>query len=235
MIWLYTGTPGSGKSLHAARDIVARSKRGGGLICNFPLDLSIVKNVKSDVIYWDNSEITVERLKRYAYKNHKIGKENQTLIVIDEAQVKFNCRDFGVKDRNSWVEFFCQHRKLGYNVILITQNDRMLDKQIRALVEYEIKHRKMNNYGIGGMLLSLTMTTWFASVEYWYGMKGQDARLGFSMFPYSKKYSKIYDSYMLFDDARSDAGGDRSAVGSPGEAPGLPKKSVIISKGDVSA
>lgn len=27
-IWLYTGTPGSGKSYHAARDIVKRLKKG---------------------------------------------------------------------------------------------------------------------------------------------------------------------------------------------------------------
>lgn len=31
-IWLYTGTPGSGKSFHAAKDIVSRLKRPGGII-----------------------------------------------------------------------------------------------------------------------------------------------------------------------------------------------------------
>ena len=77
--------------------------------------------------------------------NHKIGKEGQTLVVIDECQIIFNCRDFGRKDRNAWVTFFAQHRKLGFNVILITQSDRMLDRQIRSLVEEEVKHRKLNN------------------------------------------------------------------------------------------
>ena len=32
-----------------------------------------------------------------------------------------------------------------FNVILIAQSDKMLDKQIRSLIEYDVKHIKMNN------------------------------------------------------------------------------------------
>lgn len=224
MIWLYTGTPGSGKSLHAARDIVQRMRRGGGLICNFPINENQVKKRKIDPLYLDNSEMTPAYFYAYAQAHHKIGKENQCLCIIDEAQIIFNCRDFGVKGRNDWVKLFSQHRKLGYNFILITQNDRMLDKQIRALVEYEIKHRKINNKGLGGMLVSCTGMTWFAAIEYWYGMKGPDAKLGVTFFPYQKKFSKIYDSYRLFDSAPAPvagggAGGHREAVGPRGNPP----------------
>jgi hypothetical protein len=220
-IWLYTGTPGSGKSYHAARDIVSRLKRPGGLICNFPINEDIIKKRKSHVEYWDNSELTAARLVQYAMQHHVIGKEGQTLVIIDECQIIFNCRDFGRKDRNAWVTFFSQHRKLGFNVILITQNDRMLDKQIRALVETEIKHRKLNNYGFGGLLISLTRCTWFVAIEYWYG--GNKLKLGQSIFRYQKKYEKVYDSYKLFSDmvtAGADvcAGGHRSAVGPQGTA-----------------
>jgi len=150
-ISLYTGTPGSGKSFHAAKDIEHRMRRGGTLICNFPVNTGFVKKCRAQVEYWDNSELTAERLVAYALEHHKIGKEGQALVVIDECQIIFNCRDFGRKDRNAWVTFFSQHRKLGFNIILITQSDRMLDKQIRSLVEDEVKHRKLNNYGFGGM------------------------------------------------------------------------------------
>jgi zona occludens toxin (predicted ATPase) len=118
MIYLYTGTPGSGKSYHAAKDVVHRLKRGGGLICNFPVNEDYVKKKKTKVEYWDNSELTPKRFVQFALENHKIGKEGQTLVVIDECQIKFNCRDFGRKDRNDWVNLFAQHRKLGYNFIL---------------------------------------------------------------------------------------------------------------------
>ena len=221
-IWLYTGTPGSGKSFHAAKDIVQRLKKGGGLICNFPVNEGFVKKPKAHVEYWDNSELTAERLVAYALEHHKIGKENQTLVVIDECQILFNCRDFGRKDRNAWVTFLSQHRKLGFNLILISQSDRMLDKQIRALVETEVKHRKLNNNGLGGMFLTLLSLgrTWFIAIDYWYG--GNKLKLGSSVFPYLGRYSEVYDSYKLFSDMVTAggavcAGGDRASGGAPGD------------------
>ena len=120
-IQLYTGTPGSGKSFHAAKDIVRWMKRDRGLICNFPVNEGFVgKKLKAHVEYWDNSELTAARLVAYALDNHKIGKEGQTLVVIDECQIIFNCRDFGRKDRNAWVTFFAQHRKLGFGGIILS-------------------------------------------------------------------------------------------------------------------
>lgn len=221
---LYTGTPGSGKSYHAARRIVTRLKRGGGLIANFPVNESAVKQCKAHVEYWDNSELTAARLVQYALEHHKIGKEGQTLVIIDECQIIFNCRDFGRKDRNAWVQFMAQHRKLGFNLILITQSDRMLDKQIRSLVETEVKHRKLNNYGFGGGVLTLLSfgSTWFIAIDYWYG--GNKLKLGSEVFRYNKKYENIYDSYRLFadlagaDGAAVCAGGNREAVGPRGTA-----------------
>lgn len=202
MITLYSGTPGSGKSYHAAKDLIARFRRGGGIIANFPL--KVPDNIKPKkelrVAYWDNSEITPQRLVAYALKYHKMGVEGQTLIVVDEAQVIFNCRDFHAKDRADWVKFFSQHRKLGFNMLLITQNDRMLDRQIRVLIENEVKHRKLNNYGFGGGVLSLLTfgSTWFIAIEYWYG--GNKLLLSREVFRYNKRVSEIYDSYRMFDD-----------------------------------
>ena len=222
-IWLYSGTPGSGKSFHAAKDIVRWMKRDRGLIRNFPVNESFVpaKKLKAHVEYWDNSELTAERLVAYALEHHKIGKEGQTLVVIDECQIIFNCRDFGRKDRNAWVTFFAQHRKLGFNVILITQSDRMIDRQIRSLVEEEVRHRKLNNYGFGGIILSLLTfgRTWFIAIDYWYG--GNKLKLGQTVFPFRKRYSEVYDSYKLFSDmvtAGGDvcAGGKRASGGAPG-------------------
>ena len=221
MIWIYTGTPGSGKSFHAAQDIFSRLRRGGGLICNFPIKEELVKKRKAHVEYWDNSELSAERLVAYALEHHQMGKEGQTLVVIDECQIIFNCRDFGRKDRNAWVTLFSQHRKLGFNFILITQSDRMIDKQIRALIETEIKHRKLNNYGLGGRILWLLTggRTWFIAIEYWYG--GNKLMLSKTMIPYRKRTAEIYDSYKLFSDMVTAggavcAGEGRGSGGAPG-------------------
>lgn len=208
MITLFSGTPGSGKSYHAAVKIKEKLDRGGSLICNFPVKTAGAKPKKELLFsYWDNSEITPERLVAYAHLHHKIGKEGQTLLIVDEAQVIWNCREFSAKDRRAWVSFFSQHRKLGFDVLLIAQNDRMLDRQIRMLIEYEIKHRKLNNYGDGGWLLSLLTgrSTWFLAIEYWYG--GNKLMLGREMIRFKPSIGALYDSYALF----SSSGGETSA------------------------
>ena len=200
MIILYSGTPGSGKSMHAAKTIVEWSKRGKGVICNFPVCLDHIRRVKKQPVYLDNSEITVQALTDYAYRNHIAGKESQTLVVLDEAQVLFNSRSYLTKDRKEWCTFFSQHRHYGFDFILIAQFDRMLDKQIRFLIETEYKHRKLNNYGIGGTILQLATlnSSWFICIEYWYG--GNKLKLGSEIFKYRKAYGKIYDTFAIFDE-----------------------------------
>lgn len=203
MIYLYSGTPGSGKSLHMASDILAKLRiKKQNVIANFPINEDVVskslfgsKNKTGTFIYKDNSELTVKFLVDYARKNHKLGKEGQCLICLDECQILFNPREFSKHDRLQWIEFFTQHRKLGYNVILVTQNDRLLDRQIRCLVEYEIRHRKVNNFKIGRFLPIKA----FAAVQYWYGVR---ERLGVEFFIYRKKLGKLYDSYKMFDDIK---------------------------------
>ena len=79
--------------------------------------------------------------------------EDQILLVIDESQLIFNARDWQKAGREKWLSFFSQHRKYGYHIILVAQFDRMIDRQIRSLIEYEYVHRKVGNYGIKGRAL----------------------------------------------------------------------------------
>lgn len=195
MIYLYSGTPGSGKSLHVARDIynrLNRNKKCPNVIANFTINRQMIKNKNAKFIYKDNSELTVEYLVQYAKQNHIVGIENQTLVVVDECSVLWNARDWNSKinrsTRMEWIKFFAQHRKLGFNFILITQNDRQIDRQIRALIEYEVVHRKVNNFKIGKLLPFST----FIAVTRWYGI---NEKLYSEFFIYRKKWGKFYDSY----------------------------------------
>lgn len=194
MIDLYSGTPGSGKSLHVARDIFIKlNVKKQCVIANFPINLELISKKSKDKFFcFDNANLTVKALVDFAKENHVMGKEGQTLLVIDECQTFFNPREFARKDRLEWNNFFSQHRKLGYSVILVTQNDRLIDRQIRALIEYEIKHRKVNNFKIGKLLPIKT----FACVSYWYGVR---EKLDVSFFFFRKKYSRLYDSYKMFE------------------------------------
>lgn len=193
MIWLYSGTPGSGKSYHAVYDIINKIKRKdkNTVIANFVLNIPD-KVQKTRFKYVDNSDLTIDFLVSYAYKNHKFGVEGQTLVVIDEAQILYNSRDWGTnsKKRMDWIKFFSQHRKYGYNFILIAQFDKMIDRQIRSLIEYEVSHMKINNF-----FWFLPLTS-FLCVERWYGQK---MKVGHNVIMYRKKIANYYNSYMTFE------------------------------------
>lgn len=217
MISLYSGTPGSGKSLHTANVIWDRLRTKRDVIANFDINLDIVAQKKIDYIltkfnpkhkgkpkkigkfiYRDMSEMTVDFLIEYAMKNHKAGRENQTLLIIDECAVIFNSRSWDAKDRMRWIIFFQQHRKLGYNVILVSQSDRLIDRQIRAFVEYDVKHRCANNFKLFGQILGLAAGgKLFAAITYWYGVR---ERCGVEFFVLNRRKAKIYDTFKVFSE-----------------------------------
>lgn len=201
MIKLYSGTPGSGKSLHLARQLYYRIKNSKGVtIGNFPLNVDNIKGHKHGTyLCIDNLRLTPERLVRFSehYRRHygKV-KESTFLLVVDESQILFNAREWQMSGRASWLSFFTQHRKLGFDIVLVAQFDRMLDRQIRSLLEYEWIHRKISNYGIIGKVLSLFCGgSLFVCVKVWYPMK---EKVGSEFFIYHRKYSRIYDTYTMF-------------------------------------
>ena len=195
MIYFYSGTPGSGKSLHLARDIYNRLNRSNNprVIANFKINNKMIKKKNASFVYLENKDITVEYLVKYAIKNHVLGKENQTMLIFDEAHTIWNSRDWQKnKDRNEWLKFFSQHRKLGYNIIITSQNDRQLDRQIRIQFEYEVVHRKINNFKVGKFLPLST----FIAITRWYGI---NEKIDSEIFFYRKKWGKFYDSYGTFE------------------------------------
>lgn len=218
MISLYSGTPGSGKSLHLAKDIRDRAILGKPTIANFPTNLQKYK--RADFTYCPNDQMTPEFLIQYSrnyFRTHRF-KEGAIWCVIDECQIVFNAREWQIAGRAAWLSFFTQHRKYGYNIILIAQFDRMIDRQIRSLIEYEFVHRKCSNFGIGGMIFSLVAGgKLFVTVQRWYPLK---EKIGADFFRASKKYWSIYDSYATFDADAGAAGG----VGAPASAPNAAKE-----------
>lgn len=205
MIYFYSGTPGSGKSYHVAKDIYFQLNHGKNVIANFDINYDLITSKKKGFFFYkDNFDLTVDWLldfSRLCHRRDKRGKiiEGQTWLVIDECQLTFNCRSWNDRSRQQWANFFTQHRKYGYNIILISQFDRLVDRQIRSLIEYEYRHRKINNFGTVGFFLGLFSLghPLFISVEYWYGVK---EKCGTSFFYGRKKYYRMYDSYKLFDE-----------------------------------
>lgn len=211
MIEAYTGTPGSGKSYHAVSDMVERIKFNHPVITNIPLNLGkLGKKHSRSYVFKETSEIQDKEfplfLKEFSVnlateKSVERLPEDYIFLVIDEAQLIFNCRDWQDKNRRDWTTFFQLHRKYGYHVILITQMSKMLDKHIQGLLEYECIHRKFSNFGLKGVALSMILfsPTMFASVRMWAAMR---ERIDCKILRYSKRIAKYYNTNTDFSGAK---------------------------------
>lgn len=202
MIELYTGSIGSGKSIHVVRSIKRKTRRP--VIMNFPL-----RQMRKNWTYRDNDDLTVEFLVEFTREHHarkyRDGRirEGEILLVIDEASMMWNARDYNAKGKGEftrkWLRFFAQSRKLGYDVILVAQFDKQLDRQIRECVEYEVRHHSAKHmFPIKYLVkllffchISLITRTWYAAK----GMKQKSPSLAV-FWPWE---FGAYDSMRMFD------------------------------------
>lgn len=202
MIYFFSGTPGSGKSLHCAKMINKWVKGGKNIIANFDINLSFWKSYKGTIDTYSNDELNIDLLLDFADENHKRNEkgqiiEKQTLLIIDECQTMFNSRSWNSKGRSRWVIFFTQHRKYGFEVVLISQNKDLVDKQIRGCFEFNYIHRNVKNFKLFGWFLSLFFGgNFFIVVVNWMSNGQKDhVEYLFNM----KRFYSLYDSYKIFD------------------------------------
>ena len=206
MVYLYSGTPGSGKSLHAAGDIYEAARYGSKklIITNFAINTDNIKKQKNEILVIPNWEITVERIQQECrkffatYYKGKI-KEGKILIFLDEAGQLFNSRDYRIAGRRDWCTFVSEHRKYGCNIYLICQFDRQLDRQIRSCIQYNLEHRKMANFGKGGKLLSLLF--FGHQFAYFIADYPTGERIGKKFCKSKRRYRQIYDTFEVFSDS----------------------------------
>lgn len=201
MIFLYSGTPGSGKSLHVAERLYHLLRAGRPVVCNFNINLDRIPSKRRELFHYrSNSDITPEYLIEFS-QQHFQGKkvrESSLLLVIDECQLMFNAREWNKAGRDRWLSFFTLHRHYGYDIILVAQFDRMIDRQIRSLIEYEFIHRKVSNFGWRGWILCTVFMSpkLFVAVKVWYPMK---EKVSSEFFKCKKKYYSLYDTYLMLD------------------------------------
>lgn len=204
-IELYSGTPGSGKSLHLARDIYewCNSKvYDKQIVCNFDVDTTGFK-FPERFHFVPNERLNADLLIKLGMVNIKTFREykkiqDSSVLIIDECQLLFNSRTWNESGRTEWVKFFTQHRKLGFKVILVAQFDQMIDKQIRSLIEQQYLHRKFSSMGFVSLLLTLILRhDLFVSIELFYPLK---LKTGQEFLIAKKKYTDIYNTTIIFDE-----------------------------------
>lgn len=104
MITLYTGTPGSGKSLHMAKDIYWHVRMGRLVVANFEINKELFKDASS-FLYVPPDKLspdTLERIAKEYFKTHDF-KEGAISFYWDEAQIDLNSRTWKKNER--WIPF----------------------------------------------------------------------------------------------------------------------------------
>lgn len=202
---VYTGTPGSGKSAHAAREIrnaLTGYKYPRPVLANFELgkDAPIPADVRDNYIYMPNEDMSSGKITDFCneyWDSKSFFKEDYILLVIDECQLLFNSRRWSDKSRMSYLEFLSQSRKYGVRVLLIAQSAKMIDNQFRMLIETEHNHRRISSMGlVGGAVSLLTLGRLRMVVSYLYQT---NERLGMSLFMPGTRDFKMYNTYAMFN------------------------------------
>lgn len=123
--------------------------------------------------------------------------EGQGLLLLDECQLIFNSRKY---EKNfKWIEFFTQHRKLGWDVILIAHDIEMIDKQIRPLCEYESRFRNLQKVRVPLLGLPLSPIPFFVVITRYAGLgAGASTVHSRAGFPLPLWAAQLYDSCLVF-------------------------------------
>lgn len=203
MISMYSGTIGSGKSYHALETITDHLDKGGHVIANFPLNFQHAKRGREwqeRFMYVDDRyfmgvkgiRLLLDISRRQGWDEDE--REGICLVVIDEATNFFAREDNNKPEQKLWRSFFTQTRKLGYDFILIVQDDMSINKTISKCIEYDVKHRKANNIFPFSLLNMFKITIFFYNT-YW---KQQRLRLRSDSTMFVKRLSKMYQSKRMF-------------------------------------
>lgn len=220
MITYLSGKPGSGKSVHTAMLMRNALRRGQNIITNIQFRYDLVKPkgrrplgqyiyVKNDV-FRDYKKGTPSRcpticLENFCYNFHKFDDtgrcyESQTLLVFDECGSIWNARNWQTPGRQEWLDFYSEHRKFGFDIYCISQFERQIDRQIREQFEYEIIHKKINNFKLFGKILGkLAGGTLFVAIKRWYGVKSKkENKINSQFFVGKKSIYKLYNTSQRF-------------------------------------
>lgn len=174
-----SGPPGSGKTFYAVRKVTRALEEGKVVAGNVELapdwEGRLSRRNWVHYVRWgarrkfrreaahryhfteDLEELTSLRLRG---KSHQ---EGRGLMVLDEAHNWMNARSWSASDRQAIVRFFSQHRKIGWDVLLIAQHPEMIDKQVRNLCEYNVHLRNLKKArwaGIPIFPVNLFLAVW---------------------------------------------------------------------------
>ena len=202
MIYLYMGVPGSGKSLYACGQILDALSLGKLVITNFPVSFNHIHGKffqwfygRGTVCCCSNDQLTPSFLLHASeyYFSGSAVREGRILLVIDECSLIFNPREWNRPDRKEWLSWFSQHRKYGFDVILICQTGMQLDKQLRPIIESRCTFKKISSF----LPFSFSFPIFVLCTSYYNSRSKENIKV--KVFVYHSKWAKVYNSMRLFN------------------------------------
>jgi zona occludens toxin len=188
MLSFQVGTPGSGKSYEAAVfQILPALKAGRKVITNIPIRIDVLRSINH--AYADLLEIRTSR-RGFVFSDisdyqddweHPEIPGQRALFVIDEAH-----EALPLKGVSSEVEhWFARHRHAGHDVVLITQDEGKIFKNIRDLAEISVKTKKLLLFGSQRRYLRLV----------YYGSKAKGTPFAKEFRQYDEQLCGLYQSF----------------------------------------
>jgi zona occludens toxin (predicted ATPase) len=163
-IIIVSSIPGGGKTLGVLkRWVIPAVKKGRQVYTNIDginlLGVSIYAGVpfedveKNLIAYELQSAAEIKACKppvpfKFSTKRMKTDIPNNSLVVVDEAQVFWNNRDYASQENKDLLPFLQMHRHLGIDIVFITQNIDQLDIGIRRLAQIHYRLVKLDNMGL---------------------------------------------------------------------------------------
>jgi len=203
MIEQYIGTIGSGKSYHALETILDKLGKGKYVVANFPLKFTegmIRKGLANRFMYVPDEFLLGDKGVKFLYQLSKQEEfydkygEGACLVVIDEAGNHYPPDQFAHPVQKLWKTFYTQSRKLGFDFILVCQDEKQINRTIRSCVEYQVIHRKANNVAPFKWLpftIFMYVTMWAQTRQ----------RLTSQSSIFVKKFASLYNTEQLFGNA----------------------------------
>lgn len=141
MIEIYQGRIGGGKSYSAISTIAAHLSKGGLVYSNIEINPEGMARLlaKRHGVYFDPEQYRPLPDNVFGWQEEVFWgtRALDTLVVIDEAQVFYNSRDWQrtATEHQRMLTFLTQSRKACVSVIFITQHAENIDKQFRLLAQ----------------------------------------------------------------------------------------------------
>lgn len=150
---------GSGKTYYVvARRILQHLAQGGYVYASNTLDLCWEQCREYCAERW---AVEIEREQYVSFPNEDVPRlhevtpagtaERPVLVVVDEAQIALNARDWAEKGKRAFFAWLTQSRHDDTDVVMITQHIHNIDAQILRLCTYITRVRNMENFSVPGL------------------------------------------------------------------------------------